>query len=44
MQWIERIEVTGSRYKPGDAMPGRYLQATITFSASIDVVFDLDVD
>lgn len=37
-------EVTGSRYKPGDAMPGRYLQATITFSASIDVVFDLDVD
>ena len=41
---LERIEVTGSRIKASDLVPGRYLEATITFSASIDVVFDLDVD
>lgn len=41
---LERIEVTGSRIKAGDLVPGRYLQATIFFSASIDVVFDLTVE
>ncbi len=39
---IERIEVTGSRMnKPSS--PGRYLQENIVFSASVSVVFDLDV-
>ncbi len=39
---IERIEVTGSRMgKP--STPGKYLQENIVFSASISVVFDLDV-
>ncbi|WP_261627225.1 SIMPL domain-containing protein [Pseudoalteromonas holothuriae] len=39
---IERIEVTGSRVsKPSS--PGKYLQENIVFSASISVVFDLDV-
>lgn len=39
---IERIEVTGSRLnKP--LSPGKYLQENIVFSASISVVFDLDV-
>jgi uncharacterized protein YggE len=39
---IERIEVTGSRMnKP--SRPGKYLQENIVFSASISVVFDLDV-
>jgi hypothetical protein len=40
---IERIEVTGSRIDPDDLAPGRYLQATISFSASINVVFDLEI-
>jgi len=39
---IERIEVTGSRMnKP--SRPGKYLQENIVFSASISVVFDLEV-
>jgi uncharacterized protein YggE len=38
---IERIQVTGSRVsKP---RPGKYLQENIVFSASISVVFDLEV-
>lgn len=40
---IERIEVTGSRLDPDDFAPGRYLQATINFTAEINVVFDLEV-
>ncbi|NKF51013.1 SIMPL domain-containing protein [Shewanella sp. WXL01] len=40
---VERIEVTGSRIKHADLAPGRYLQTTISFSASINVVFDLEV-
>jgi len=39
----ERIEVTGSRLDPNDLVPGRYLQATISFTSSISVVFDLQV-
>jgi len=40
---IERIEVTGSRI--GRLVkPGKYLQENIIFSASISVVFDLDVE
>lgn len=39
---IERIEVTGSRLgKP--QVTGQYLQENMVFSASISVVFDLDV-
>ena len=39
---IERITVTGSRIsKP--SRPGKYLQENIVFSASINVVFDLEV-
>lgn len=40
---IERIEVTGSRISEPVA-PGKYLQENIVFSASISVVFDLDVN
>lgn len=40
---VERISVTGSKIDAGDLAPGRYLQATISFSASITVVFDLEV-
>ncbi|KIO38083.1 SIMPL domain-containing protein [Shewanella sp. cp20] len=40
---VERISVTGSRIDPDDLTPGRYLQVTISFSASITVVFDLEV-
>lgn len=40
---VERITVTGSRIHATDLLPGRYLEANIRFSASIDVVFDLDV-
>jgi uncharacterized protein len=40
---IERIEVTGSRFDPDDLAPGRYLRATINFTAEINVVFDLEV-
>ncbi|MCL1091364.1 SIMPL domain-containing protein [Shewanella profunda] len=40
--YIEKIVVTGSRLgKP--AQPGKYLQENIVFSASINVVFDLEV-
>jgi len=40
---IELIEVTGSRIsKP--SRPGKYLQENIVFSASISVVFDLEVE
>lgn len=39
---IERIEVTGSLIKQAP-MPGKYLQENIVFSASISVVFDLEV-
>jgi len=40
---IERIEVTGSIIsKP--SRPGKYLQENIVFSASISVVFDLEVN
>jgi hypothetical protein len=39
---IERIELTGSQIgKP--SRPGKYLQENIVFSASISVVFDLEV-
>jgi uncharacterized protein YggE len=38
---IERIQVTGSMSKP--LRPGKYLQENIVFSASISVVFDLEV-
>ncbi|WKE66219.1 SIMPL domain-containing protein [Gallaecimonas kandeliae] len=40
---IERIEVTGSRIDPDDLAPGRYLQATVTFTATVDAVFTLTV-
>jgi uncharacterized protein len=40
---IERIQVTGSQINPNDLAPGRYLQATISFTSSINVVFDLEV-
>ena len=40
---IERIEVTGSRIEAEEFEPGRYLQENIVFSASVDVVFDLEV-
>ena len=39
---IERIEVTRSLMNPS-AKPGKYLQENIVFSASISVVFDLNV-
>ncbi|WP_019028302.1 SIMPL domain-containing protein [Colwellia piezophila] len=39
---IERIEVTGSRISKA-SRPGKYLQENIVFSASISVVFDLEV-
>ncbi len=40
---VERIEVTASAMnKP--ASPGRYLQENIVFSASVSVVFDLEVE
>ena len=41
---IERIEVTGSKIKNADLIPGRYLEAEITFDESVKVVFDLEVD
>ncbi|WP_394230409.1 SIMPL domain-containing protein [Shewanella colwelliana] len=41
---VERIEVAGSKIDADDLAPGRYLQATINFSASITVVFDLEVE
>lgn len=40
---IERIEVTGSRIEAKEFEPGRYLQENIVFSASVHVVFDLEV-
>jgi hypothetical protein len=40
---IERIQVTGSRMKRTDT-EGQYLQENIIFNASINVVFNLDVD
>lgn len=40
---IERIEVTGSTIHRSDLVPGRYLQASISFTASINAVFDLHV-
>lgn len=40
----ERIEVTGSRLGAADVAPGRYLQATVKFSSTVDAVFDLKVD
>jgi uncharacterized protein YggE len=40
---IERIEVTGSRLEADEFEPGRYLQENIVFSASVDVVFDLEI-
>ena len=40
---IERVEVTGSRIEAEEFEPGRYLQKNIVFSASVDVVFDLEV-
>jgi uncharacterized protein YggE len=39
---IERIEVTGLRMNKS-SRPGKYLQENIVFSASISVVFDLEV-
>lgn len=39
---IERIEVTGSRMSKL-LSPGKYLQENIVFSASVSVVFDLEV-
>ncbi|TKB44125.1 SIMPL domain-containing protein [Thalassotalea mangrovi] len=41
---IEMIEVTGSRVKKVDLVPGKYLEAEITFEESVRVVFDLDVN
>jgi len=41
---IERIEVTGSRLFNKPSGPGKYLQENIIFSASISVVFDLEVN
>ncbi|TQF67680.1 SIMPL domain-containing protein [Pseudoalteromonas luteoviolacea] len=41
---IERITIVGSRVDPDDLAPGRYLQAKISFSATINVVFDLEVE
>ena len=41
---VERIEVTGSRIKNTDLLPGRYLEAEITFDESVRVVFDLEVN
>ena len=40
---VERVEVTGSRIEAEEFEPGRYLQKNIVFSASVDVVFDLEV-
>jgi hypothetical protein len=40
---IERITVAGSRMKSAD-LEGQYLQENIIFNASINVVFNLDVD
>lgn len=40
---IERIEVTGSRISEA-VRPGKYLQENIVFSASISVVFDLEIN
>ncbi|KID56221.1 hypothetical protein JF50_18305 [Pseudoalteromonas luteoviolacea] len=41
---IERIEVTGSQIDSAYLSTGRYLQATITFSASVNAVFDLEIE
>ncbi|GGP83737.1 SIMPL domain-containing protein [Shewanella ulleungensis] len=41
---LERITVTGSRVDPDDLTPGRYLQASMSVAANIDVVFDLIVE
>ncbi|AOT11153.1 SIMPL domain-containing protein [Pseudoalteromonas luteoviolacea] len=41
---IERIEVTGSQIDSAYLSTGRYLQATITFSVSVNAVFDLEVE
>ncbi|MAA95897.1 MULTISPECIES: SIMPL domain-containing protein [unclassified Arsukibacterium] len=40
----ERIEVTGARLGAANAAPGRYLQATVKFSSTVDAVFDLTVE
>lgn len=41
---IETIQVTGSRIEADEFEPGRYLQENIVFSATVHVVFDLEVD
>lgn len=35
---LDRVEVTGSRYKP---QPGRYLQANVDYTESVQAVFEL---
>ena len=40
---VERIQVTGSRMGE-PSRPGKYLQENIVFSATISVVFNLDIE
>lgn len=41
--YVETITVTGSVITAGDFRPGKYLQENIVFSASVNVVFDIEV-
>lgn len=41
--YVERIDVLGSKLSKSPFASGRYLEATITFESSINVVFDLEM-
>ncbi|AUL74763.1 SIMPL domain-containing protein [Pseudoalteromonas sp. 13-15] len=41
--YVERIDVTGSKMSESPFAAGRYLEISITFESSINVVFDLEI-